>query len=92
VTDLWFKLVAMQPRVLVRREKDQTDSEIASEQTYSVVYRSLGHRPSSRDRAETKATTRLSRITSLTVITLLSVGLWAAIWASVSSLAAVWLQ
>jgi hypothetical protein len=63
------------------------DPEIMSEQTYSVIYRTLGPRPSSRDRAE-----RLSKVVSLTTITLLSVGLWAAIWAAANSVAAVWLR
>jgi hypothetical protein len=68
------------------------DSEFASEQTYSVIDRGLGHRPSSRDRAERRAKVRLSRVASLTAITLLSGGLWAAIWAAASSVAAVWLR
>ena len=65
------------------------DSEIASEQTYSVINRGPGHRPASRDRAEGKLTLRVSRMASLTAIALLSVGLWAAIWAATSSLVAV---
>ena len=68
------------------------DREIMSEQSYSVIYRTLGHRPSSRDPAEGQATVLLSRMVSLTTITLLSVGLWAAIWAAANSVAAVWLR
>ena len=68
------------------------DSESASEQTYSVINRGLGDRPSSRDRAERQAAVRLSRMASMTAIALFSVGLWAAIWAAASSLAAVWLK
>ena len=66
------------------------DSEIASEQTYSVIHRARGHRPSSHDRVERQAKIRPSRMASLTAITLLSIGLWAAIWAAVSSVAEVW--
>jgi hypothetical protein len=68
------------------------DREIASEQTYSVIYRTLGHQPSSRDPAEGQAAIRLSKIVSLTMIMLLSVGLWAAIWAAANSVAEVWLR
>jgi hypothetical protein len=68
------------------------DREIMSEQTFSVIDRTLGPRPSSRDRAERQATVQLSKIASLTTITLLSVGLWAAIWAAANSVAAVWLR
>jgi len=68
------------------------DRENVSEQTYSVIYRTLGHRPSSRDPAERQATVLFSKIVSLTTITLLSVGLWAAIWAAANSVAAVWLH
>ena len=68
------------------------DSEIASEQNFSAINGGLAHRPSSHDRAERQATVRLSRIASLTAITLLSVGLWAAIWVTASSVAAVWLR
>lgn len=68
------------------------DSESASEQTYSFINRGLGERLSSRDRAERQAAVRLSRIASMTAIALFSVGLWAAIWAAASSLAAVWLK
>jgi hypothetical protein len=68
------------------------DREIMSEQTYSVIYRTLGHRPSSRDPAEEQARVQLSKLVSLTTITLLSVGLWAAIWAAANSVAAVWLR
>lgn len=67
-------------------------SEIASEQTYSVIYRTLDHRPSSCDPAEGQATVQLSKVASLTAITLLSGGLWAAIWAAASSVSAVWLR
>ena len=82
----------MQPRVLVRKGEVPVDSEIASEQTYSFINQGLGDRPSSRNRAERQARVRLSRIASVTAITLFSVGLWAAIWAAARSLAAVWLQ
>ena len=68
------------------------DREIMSEQTYPVIYRSLGHRPPSRDPAEGQATVLFSKIVSLTTITLLSVGLWAAIWAAANSVATVWLH
>jgi hypothetical protein len=68
------------------------DREIVSEQTYSVIYRKLGRRPSSRDPAEGQATVLFSKIVSLTTITLLSVGLWAAIGAAANSVAAVWLH
>jgi hypothetical protein len=68
------------------------DREIMSEQTYSVIYRRLGHRPSSRDPAEGQARVQLGKIVSLTTITLLSVGLWAAIWAAANSVATVWLH
>jgi hypothetical protein len=68
------------------------DSEIASEQTYSGIDRGVGHRPSWRELVAGQAVIRLSRIASLTVITLLSVGLWALIWVAASSLAAVWLR
>jgi len=49
------------------------DSEIASEQTHSVIFGGPGHRPSLRDRAERPAAVRLSEIASLTAITLLSI-------------------
>jgi hypothetical protein len=68
------------------------DRAIVSEKTYSVSHRKLGHRPSSRDPAEGQATVLFSKIVSLTTITLLSVGLWAAIWAAANSVAAVWLR
>jgi hypothetical protein len=68
----------------------QVDSEIASEQTYSVIFRGLGDRPSLADRAERQAAVRLSTIASLTAITLLSIGLWAGIWVAASTVAAVW--
>jgi hypothetical protein len=82
----------MQPRVLAHSGEVPVDSEIASEETYSVINPAPGDRPSSRDRAERQATVRLSRIASVAVITLFSVGLWAAIWAAASSLAGVWLR
>ena len=66
------------------------ESEIASEQAYFVISRSAEHRPSSLDRAGVQATGRLSRAASLTAIALSSIGLWAAIWAVASSVAAVW--
>jgi hypothetical protein len=66
--------------------------EIMSERTYSVIYQTLGHLPSSRDPAEGQARVQLSKIVSLATITLLSVGLWAAIWAAANSVAAVWLR
>jgi hypothetical protein len=68
------------------------DREIASEQTYSVIHRILGQRPSSRNPVERQATARLGKIASLSTITLLSVGLWAAIWAATNSVAGVWLR
>ena len=68
------------------------DSESASEQTYSVVNRALGDQPSSRDRTERQAAVRVNRMASMTAIALFSAGLWAAIWAADSSLAAVWLK
>jgi hypothetical protein len=68
------------------------DREIMSEQTYAVIYRTLGHQPSSPDPAEGQARVQLSKIVSLTTITLLSVGLWAAIWAAANSVATVWLR
>jgi hypothetical protein len=68
------------------------DREIMSEQTYSVIHRTLGRRPSSQDPAEGQATVLFSKIVSLTTITLLSVGLWAAIWAAANSVAAVWMR
>ena len=92
MTELWLKAIAMQPRVLARSGEVPVDSEIASEQTCSDINRGLGHRPSSRDRAERQARVRLSRIASVTAITLFSVGLWAGIWVAASSLAAVWLR
>jgi len=92
VTELWLKLIVMQPRVLARRGEVLVDSEIASEQTCSAINRELGHRPSERDRVARQAVVRLSRMASLTAITLFSVGLWVAIWATISSLAAVWLR
>ena len=52
----------------------------------------VGHRPSWRELVARQAVIRLSGIASLTVITLLSVGLWALIWVAASSLAAVWLR
>ena len=92
MTELWLKSIATQSRVLARRGEVRVDSETASEQIYSIIDRALGHRPSSRDRGERQATVRLSRIASLAAITLLSVGLWAAIWVAASSVASVWLR
>ena len=92
MTELWLKSIATQSRVLARRGEVRVDSETASEQIYSIIDRALGHRPSSHDRGERQATVRLSRIASLAAITLLSVGLWAAIWVSASSVASVWLR
>ena len=68
------------------------DREIMSEHSYSVIYRTLGHRPSARSPAEGQATVLFSKTVSLTMITLLSVALWAAIWAAANSVAAVWLH
>jgi hypothetical protein len=68
------------------------ESDIVSDQAYSTTNRGLDQRPSSRDRVARESALRLRRITSLTAITLLSVGLWAAIWAAASSLTAVWLR
>jgi hypothetical protein len=68
------------------------DSEIASEQAYSVIYKPPGHQSSSRDPTEGQGSARLSRIVSAITITLLSVALWTAIWAAASSVAAVWLR
>ena len=66
------------------------ESEIASEQAYSVISPSAEHRPSVRDQTGPLAPDRLSGSASLAAITLLSIGLWAAIWVIVSSVAAVW--
>ena len=66
------------------------ESDIASGRAYSVIFRPAEHRTSSRDRAGLLAIPRLRRVASLTAIMLLSVGLWATIWAIVSSVAAVW--
>jgi hypothetical protein len=63
-----------------------------SEHSYSVIYRTLGHRPSSRGPAEGQATVLFSKTASLTMITLLSVALWAAIWVAANLVAAVWLH
>lgn len=68
------------------------DREIMSEHSYSVIYRTLGHRPSSRGPAEGQATVLFSKTASLTMITLLSVALWAAIWVAANLVAAVWLH
>jgi hypothetical protein len=68
------------------------DRKIVSVQTYSVIHRAPGQRPSSRNPAERQVTVRLSKIASLSTITLLSVGLWAAIWAAANSVAGVWLR
>ena len=68
------------------------DSESASEQTYSIINRGLGEGPSPRDQAKRQAAVRLSTMASMTAIALFSAGLWAAIWAAASSLAAVWLK
>ena len=68
------------------------DRSIVSEKTYSVSHRTLGQRPPLRNPAERRATVRLSKMTSLSTITLLSVGLWAAIWAAANSVAGVWLR
>lgn len=79
----------MQPRALARRGVP-VDSEILSEQSYSVISRLAEQRPLSSDLAGLQPTAQLSRAASLTVITLLSVGLWAAIWAVVTAVAALW--
>jgi hypothetical protein len=68
------------------------DREIMSEHSYSVICRTLGRRPSSRGPAEGQATVLFSKTVSLTMITLLSVALWAAIWVAANSVAAVWLH
>jgi hypothetical protein len=70
----------------------RVDREIVSEKTYSVGHRTLGQRPPSRNPAERRATVRLSKMASLSTITLLSVGLWAAIWVAANSVAGVWLR
>ena len=90
MTTLWLKFFARQRRVLTRRGEVSVDSEIASEQTHSVIFGGPGHRPSLRDRAERPAAVRLSEIASLTAITLLSIGLWAGIWVAAATVAAVW--
>ena len=79
----------MQPRALARRGVP-VDGQIPSEQSYSVISRLAEQRPLSSDLAGLQPAAQLSRVASLTVITLLSVGLWAAIWAVVSSMAALW--
>lgn len=68
------------------------DSDIISEQTYSVGERRLRYRLLPRDRSARRANHRLSRGSSLVVISLFSLGLWAAISAVVSSLAGIWLR
>jgi hypothetical protein len=68
------------------------DKGIASEQAYSVSYRSAGRQPSPRDQTERSVPFRLRRKASLAVLTLLSVGLWAAIWVAANWLVAVWLR
>jgi hypothetical protein len=68
------------------------DRAIVSEKTYSVSHRTLGQRPPSRNPAKRQATIRLSKMASLSTITLLSVGLWAAIWVAANSVAGVWLR
>jgi len=79
----------MQPRA-AGPQGVPVESEIASEQAYSVISPSAEHRPSVGDRAGLQATAQLSGSASLVAITLLSIGLWVAIWAVVSSVAAVW--
>jgi hypothetical protein len=91
-TTLWLKFFTSQSRVLTRRGEVPVDSEIASEQTYSVIFRGPDHRPSLRDRAERQAAVRLGSIASLAAVTVLSIGLWAGIWVAVSTVAAVWPQ
>ena len=68
------------------------DREIMSEHSCSVIYRTLSHRPSSRGPAEGQAPVLFSKTVSLTMIMLLSVALWAAIWVAANSVAAVWLH
>jgi len=70
----------MQPRAAGPQEIP-VESEIASEQAYSVISPSAEHRPSVGDRAGLQATAQLSGSASLVAITLLSIGLWVAIWA-----------
>jgi len=68
------------------------DSDITSERNYSVGDRELRCRMQPRDRSPRHSEFRLSRRLSLIVISLSSAGLWAAGWATVSSLVGVWLR
>jgi len=67
------------------------DSDIVSEPTYSGGKRRLRYGVPPSDRTVHQAELRLSRRASLMAILLSSLGLWAAIWAAVRSLASLWL-
>jgi hypothetical protein len=82
----------MQPLAIARREEGPVDSEIASERSYSVGDRGLRCRMLPLDRSAGRAEFRLSRGSSLIVISLLSIGLWAVVWAAVGSVAGLWLR
>jgi hypothetical protein len=68
------------------------DSDIVSEPAYSGGERLLRYGVSARDRTVRQAEFRLRRRASLLAILLLSLGLWAGVWAAVSFLAGVWLR
>ena len=72
-----------------REGEKPVDSDIVSEDTYSGGGRERGYAVVPHARPAHRATDRLSRPASLLAVLLLSLGLWAAIWAAVGYLARV---
>jgi hypothetical protein len=68
------------------------DGDITSGRSYSVRGRGLRYGSLPADGSAARATPQPIRGTSLVVIVLASLGLWAGIWAAVSSLARVWVR
>jgi hypothetical protein len=75
-------------RSLGRLEEQGMDRNIATtERVHPAYFWSVGVEPSPSSRSEFKAAFSLSKGEALTVVLLLSFGLWAAIWGAVALLA-----
>lgn len=70
----------------VRPQEEAVDSNTASERAYSADRQSLRQEASPFDRPPGEAGLRLSERASLIAVLLVSLGLWAAIWAAVAAL------
>jgi len=73
--------------VFFRSWEDQLDRKAAFQRVWSFAFCRVSHEPSSSAISGSEPTHRLSPGEALTLVLLLSLGLWVLIWAAVSLLA-----